>query len=267
MNWEAAPYVIALLVSVAISLFFTLFALRHRNVVSAIPFALITLAVIVWSLGYSLELLIIPLAGKIFWAQFQYLSIASISLLWLIFVLSYTDQERWLTRRNLIALSVLPMITVLLSWTNGLHGLIWSTVSLDFSHGFSTLVLSYGTWFWVHVAYSYVCLGLGSVLLLWNVARASHMARSQIMTIIIGVLLPWISNALTVLDLKPIPFLDLTPFAFSLSGVAFGWNIFRFRLFSIVPIARDKIIENLNEIIIVLNMTPLQQLHFKKRDS
>ena len=52
-----------------------------------------------------------------------------------------------------------------------------------------------------------------------------------------GVLMPWVGNALYISGLSP--HLDLTPFGFTLTGLAGAWGLFGAQLLDIVPVARD----------------------------
>jgi PAS domain S-box-containing protein len=47
--------------------------------------------------------------------------------------------------------------------------------------------------------------------------------------------------------------IDLTPSAFTVSGLAMAWGLFRLRLFDIIPMARDAVIENISDGVIVLD--------------
>ncbi|GAH59887.1 unnamed protein product, partial [marine sediment metagenome] len=47
--------------------------------------------------------------------------------------------------------------------------------------------------------------------------------------------------------------MDLSPSAFVISGLAMAWGLFRFRLFDITPLARDTIIEDMSDGVIVLD--------------
>jgi len=44
---------------------------------------------------------------------------------------------------------------------------------------------------------------------------------------------------------SPFPYLDLTPFAFSITGVAVFWGLFRFHLMDVIPVAHDRVIEEI----------------------
>jgi len=70
---------------------------------------------------------------------------------------------------------------------------------------------------------------------------------------LLGVFAPWIGNVLYVTQLNPFPNLDLTPFGFTLSGLALAWGLFRFRLFDIVPVARSAIFEGMSDGVLVLD--------------
>jgi PAS domain S-box-containing protein len=207
-----------------------------------------------WSLGYVLELGSVDLSAKIFWGKVQYVGIALVPVAWLVFALKFTDQEKWLTRRKLSLLTILPLVTLLLMWTTERHGLMWRQVRMDFSGPFPALDISYGSWFWVHVTFSYLMLLLGSYFLISLWLRSPHLYRLQSGALLLGAMAPWIGNGLYIFRLLPVPNLDLTPFAFAISGLTMGWSLFRFRLFDIVPVARRVIVDNMGDGVIVLDL-------------
>lgn len=255
MHWQLTPYLIPLLVAAVISMTLTLYGWRRRGTTpAAIPFAVLMLAVAEWSLGYVLELSSTNLAGITFWAKVEYLGIVTVAPAWLVFALQFANRDRWLTRRNLVLLALVPSITLLLVWTNEMHGLVWSQVNLDNSGPFPAMDTRHGPWFWVHSAYSYTCLLLGTILLIRIVISFPDLYRWQAGLLLLAVLAPWLSNGLYLSRLGPAPYLDLTPFAFTLTGLAAGWNLFRFRFLDIVPVARRAIVEGMPDGVIVLDV-------------
>ena len=253
MHWQYNPYVFPLLGAAVVSAALVLFAWRRRPVPGATLFALLMLAVAEWSLGYALELGSADLPSQVFWARVEYLGIVTVPVTWLALVLQYTKRERWLTPRNLALLATVPLVTLLLAWTNDLHGLLWSEIRLDTSGSFSVLDLARGAWYWVNVVYAYLLLLLGTLLLIQALIRWPHLYRRQAGALLLGALAPWVGNALYVFGLSPFPHLDLTPFAFTLTGLAAAWGLFRFRLLDIVPVARDAVIESMSDGVIVLD--------------
>src|SRR5205807_10207175 len=59
--------------------------------------------------------------------------------------------------------------------------------------------------------------------------------------------------AVTDFGLSPLPNLDLTPLAFTVTGIAMAWSLFRFRLLDLTPVARHAVVESMSDAVIVLD--------------
>jgi PAS domain S-box-containing protein len=226
---------------------------RFHTSPGAWPLVALLLAASVWSIGYAFELASADLTIKLFWAKVQYLGIVTVAPSWFVFAIQYAAQQSRFThiRRDLSLLAIVPILTLFLAWTNDVHGLIWSQTGLDDSG--PSLALEYGTGFWIHWVYSYVLLFFGSIGLIAMLLRSSPIYRRQAGVALLGVLIPWAGNALFVSGLSPVPGLDLTPFAFTIAGLAFGWSLFRLHLLDIVPIARRAVMDGLDDCVIALD--------------
>ncbi len=256
MQFHYTPYILPLLACVLIAGAVAIYAWRHRSMSSAMVLSLLALAIMEWTLGYALEIAGANLETKIFWGKVQYIGIVTVPLLWLIFAIYYTNRGTWLSRRNLFLLSIIPFITVTLVFTNEAHGLIWSGIQIYEAENFSVLDVSYGLWFWLHFIYSYLLLAVGTLLILQSVGRRQGLYRGQAIALIIAVVAPWVGNVLYFLRFNFLalpPRLDLTPFAFTISVVALTWGIFRYRLIDLSPVARDLVVEEMNDGMIVLD--------------
>jgi two-component system cell cycle sensor histidine kinase/response regulator CckA len=253
MSWQYTPYVPPLLIAAAMSVALALYALRRRHVPGAVPFAVLMLGAAEWSVGYTIELGNAGLSARVFWSNVNFVGIVTIPTAWLVFALQYAGYEKWLTRRNLVLLAIEPFVTLLLAWTNESNGLFRSDVRLDTSGSVSMLAVTYSTGFWVNVVYSYLLIFLATLLLLRVFIRSPHLYRGQIGASLISLLPPLVGNALHIYGWSPFPHLDLTPFSFTLSGVAIAWGFFRFRLFDLVPVARDAVIEGMEDGVMVLD--------------
>lgn len=219
-------------------------------------FSILMLAIAEWTVGYALELAGADIPTKIFWVGIESLGIGIVPAAWLILALQYTGRIKWLTPRLLVLLSIEPLITVVLVWTNDFHHLIQSHEKLEITSAFTVLVVTRGTWYWINVTYSYLLLLLGTALLVLFIPTLRHSAslyRRQVSALIIAVLVPWVSNAVAIFGLSPVPHLDLTPLAFTVTGLAFAWSLFRYRLLDITPVARNAVIESMSDAVIVLD--------------
>ncbi len=222
--------------------------------IGATTLALLTATVTEWSWGYALEIGAVDLATKLFWAKVQYFGIVTLPVAWLAFSLHYTRRRKWLTRRNVALLSIVPLLTLLLVWTNQAHHLIWQQTEVVETNLFLALNLTYGPWFWVHLAFSSLMLLLGTILLIQALIQSPHLYRRQTIALLVASLTPWAGNFLYLSGLNPLKPLDLTPFAFTVSGLTLSWALFRFRLLDIAPIARKMVVENMKTGVIALDM-------------
>jgi signal transduction histidine kinase/DNA-binding response OmpR family regulator len=251
MPSQNAIYTVLLFITTGALAAFALYGRVRRGVAGAPAFVWLALAVAEWVLTYALELGADDLPRKIFYAQLQYLGIAFVPLAWLAFTLQYTGRGSWLTRRRLTLLLIEPLITLLLVFTNGTHGLIWSSVG---SAGqLMPLPVEHGPWFWGHVFYAYVLMLIGSILLVQAIVRSPIVYRRQAAALLLGASAPWLGNALYVFRQNPLHPLDLTPAGFALSALAVGWALFRYRLLDLVPVAHSAIVAGLRDGIIVLD--------------
>ena len=256
MHWQFTPDVLPVIASALISAAVAGFLWRRRPAPGATAFCLLMLAVAQWSLAYALELASSNLRAALFWDNMEWLGAALAPTLWLVFVLQYTGRAGWLTRRTIALLLVEPLVTLLLVWIPPLHGLVEYNIHWNTSGSFAVLIETSGVWYWIDVVYSYPLLLLGTVLLcmlIQTLVRSAHLYMGQAGALLLAVLAPWLGNALTVFGLSPFPKLDLTPFAFTISGLAVAWSLFRYRLLDLLPVAREAVMESMHDAVIVLD--------------
>lgn len=255
MNGQPVFVSLILLVAFFLALGIAIFSWDRRRAGRwAYPFALVALAAAWWSLFYAFELYTPFLERKLLWAKIQYIAIVAIPVLWFLFGMAYTGRQKWLSRSRILALLVVPLITLVLVFTNEYHQLIWLEIPLNISGLIPILDPEYGTWFWIHSSYSYILLLVGTLALIQIAYHSSKTYRWQNIALVVGALIPWIANAIYLLDLESSPGIDLSPVAFSLSALVIGWSIFRFHLFDVVPVARRTVVDTMPNSMIVLDM-------------
>jgi len=252
IHWQYTPYILPLLAAAAISVALALYAWRRRSAPGVAPFIAVMLAVAEWSLASALQLVSTDLAAKLFWSKVRYLGVVVVSTAWLILVLQHTGREKWLTRRNLILLTIEPLATLLLTWTNEFHHLIWRSIGLEVSGSLLVWNRTHGVAFWIHAAYSYLLFLIGILLLVQILIHSSRLYRAQAGALLTGSVVPLAANVLSTFwpDLTPV---DMTPFAFTVAGVVAAWGLFRLQWLDLVPVARDAVIESLSDGMIVLD--------------
>jgi PAS domain S-box-containing protein len=217
-------------------------------------FGWMMLSIAIWAISYGCELSSDTLSQMLFWINIEYLGISYAPPLWIIFVIGFTGKERWLTTLNWFLIFIIPTITLLMVWTNRWHHLHYASVGVDNNGPSPLLSLKVAIWYKIHTVYFYLMLGWGMYLIISRFRKADGFIKRQNRIILFGAFIPWMVNFSYLLNLRPFGHLDLTPFAFIASSLIISIGLLGFKLFDIVPIARGKIIEALQEGILVLDI-------------
>jgi len=252
LTWSYTPYSLAPLLAALSTGALGVYA-WGRGTRTGRLFALFVLAACAWALSYTLEILGADLTTKLFWAKVSYLGVVALPVAWLAFTLQYTGREKNLSPRLIGLVSIIPIVTLILTLSEGSHHLIWTNTWLETLGPFVSLGIAHGAWFWVHTVYSYLLIFLGGLLIFLAMLRAPGLYRQQGWALLLGIAMPWIGNAIFVSGLSRVPTLDLTPVAFTLSALIFGWAVFRFQLLDLLPVARDALVDASADGLIVLD--------------
>jgi PAS domain S-box-containing protein len=217
-------------------------------------FVWMMLAVAEWALTRTLESIALDIPGKVFWARLEYLGIVSLPVLWLLFVLEYTQRADRLRGWNRWLLWLIPALTVLAAFTNDWHSWLWTSFTPVSAQPGASLIYGRGWWYWVAVTYSYLLILVGALVLTWATIRSSPFYRRQSVAMLLAMAIPWMTNLGYLLGFRLAPGLDPTPLAFTLSGVIYIWIFYRWQLFNIVPVARDALLESMSDGVLVLDL-------------
>jgi PAS domain S-box-containing protein len=245
-------YTIPVLAAAAIAAVAALYAIYRFSAVLS-PFIFMMVSIAVWCAAYALEVASPDLGSKILWGKIKYLGVVLAPWLWLVLTAVYTGRDRWLTRRHMMILAIMPVITLLLVWTNPFHGLMWSRFGLHTAGALTLKISTHGPWFWINLSYSYLLMIAGAWMILQRLVRFRGPHGGQSLLILVSLLAPWTGNILYVSRLSPLRYLDLTPFGFTISGLCIAWVTFHARLLNILPVAREVLVESMSDGVIVLD--------------
>jgi signal transduction histidine kinase len=223
----------------------------HRDSPTARAFAATMAALTVWSGAYLIRLFapnwaIRPLT------LIAYGGVVFTPVALLVFALRYTDREQYVTAGSAALLSAVPVVTVTLLATTGWHGLFYDSLRRATVGPLTVATGTAGPWFWVHTAYSYALLAVASWLLVRFGTTRGRLYRTQAAFLVGGVAVAWATNAAFVAGLSPIPELDLTPVGMALGLSLVAVAVFRARLIDVTPVARDAVVEAMDDAAVVL---------------
>jgi len=94
---------------------------------------------------------------------------------------------------------------------------------------------------------------IAGVALLRSAVHKPDVYRQQTVAMIVGIVIPWLGSMLYITGLNPLPGLDLVAISFPFSILCLAIGIFQLGLLELVPIARDLLVENMSDGILVLD--------------
>ena len=168
-------------------------------------------------------------------------------------------------KKHYLLVLIIPIISVLMVWTNNLHHLFYKQYSFNLSQ------MEFGSYFYVYTIYTYGLLFISIIMLINHTIKTSGFFSKQSILFIIGTLVPIISNLLGFVGIIDIS-VYVTPITFTISIIIYTLAILKFDFLTISPIALQRIVDcisdsyivlNENNIIIDFNETFLNTFHLK----
>lgn len=159
-----------------------------------------------------------------------------------VFVNDYEKTPRWLK-----GIFIIPLITVLLSWTNPLHHLYYVTFSTIRSK------IVFGPYILVSGAFNYTVL-IGAIIcvLRYGIKKNNRLCWKQCAALIISGLCPLLVNIYATFSGREIP-ITATPQSFMVTLILNGFAIFKLNILDITPIANKHILNAISDSYIVLD--------------
>jgi PAS domain S-box-containing protein len=253
LSFVGTPYTAALALSTATSAAAAVWAWHRRSVPGGVPFAAMMCAVVVWSLGSTLESAAVEQVLKLQFSKLSYLGTACVAPLFLLFALDFYRSRLILRPAHVVALWVVPAVTVALAATSELHGLFLTDPTPSPDPASNLLLYAHGPAYWVSVAYAFVLVLAATVLIVRGSFRSPKSFRFHTAILLAGTAFPWIGLVLYLTPLNPFAGLDMPVIAFAVTGLLLIWGMSTRKLFALVPVARDLLVEQMGDGLLVLD--------------
>lgn len=246
------PIVISSFISMVVFLMIALIAWQRKHGSSGYYFAMWASCNIFWmamvTLGYAATT--VPL--KVFFATLDawgYLPGFSFLLL---FALSFTGHEQIAQKNWVKAIALLFSISNLsLISTNSWHRLYW----INFIPQANNVILfEHGPAFVYTVVSGYVLVLAVLIIFTIGAFRGSNIMKRQARWLVAALLIFILLNVSYQTDLAQMPGVDWTAATSSIFGLAVLWALYGDKLLDISPIARNKLINNLSDGMIALDL-------------
>jgi signal transduction histidine kinase len=218
---------------------------RRRNLPGAWWLVIYCLFGMLFLTAKVIEYLAVDFAAKVFWFNLEYPWWMPGTTALTCFVLEYAWPGRWVTRKTIILLSIVPLAGLALLFTNDFHNLSFS------GYGFSgDIVPLYGPVGWTFLIYNLGLRVISITALTWLFIRSPQHRWPALLILtaetVVGIVL--------VMD----PYIEESSFFYvpekAIPVVACAIALFGFRIFDPIPLARQTVIEQLKAGMLVLDL-------------
>jgi PAS domain S-box-containing protein len=250
---EALPvflFYVSIMTSVAVGIY----AFSHRHIAGAFQYGIVALAYAVTTLVYGLEITAVGLTAKYLADSIQWLTWSVSSGALVMFALRYTNVAMPRAWRGWLGLLAFPVVFQVLDLTNDLHGLTRANVQIVAGVPYSALTYEYAAFSWVMIVYLLIVLPWAGIILLFrHYRRTRGVRRSQTTILLLASSIPFVATGLFAANVTLFGQRDYMPLAYAISNLIVAWGLFRYGLFDLLPLARDMVIDNLPDGIIILD--------------
>lgn len=250
-GYSLSPLFMLLLIGGIIGIITFFFLIRVIKT-PGVKFLLIwQIAASIWAFTYAFEFGATDIQTKILWSQFSYFGIVYCPVSFLLFTMAFSSKYKFLQRKYIIAAYAFATLFILFPFTNDLHHLHWVSYSIDpITHATDYV---YGPLFWIMTFFAYLALAGGIINVFLLFFRSSRYYRRQISLLLFASVLPPMGNLIYIFHVNPITGFDWTPFTFLFTGFLITINLSFFRMFELVPFARNTLIDIIPDAILVVD--------------
>lgn len=246
-------YIFLNMVSLVVISLLGAFSYHNREEKCSKYFMYAMIFMVIWTLGTIFELFVHDLGSKVFFRNIIQFGMAFVSVVDYWFVVCYTEAENKIHKSIMQLFVVLNSIAMILLFTDPMHHLMRSSVYLIESEGsFDLIVTSTGLGIFF-VLIRFFLFAFATLLLFIHLAKIFKSMQRQVIMISTGFLL-----ALVLLIAKQYWF-ENQGFSIPMSAIMclpyffISVGIFKYDFLSVSPLAKDWVINSLEEGIFVLS--------------
>lgn len=215
----------------------------RRGSSAGLSLAVLLLAAAWWASTYAMELSTRDMDVRSAWGDLKYVGIGVLPAALLVFAIQYTGRDRLVTGKRLMLLAIEPVVVWVLLAVPATHDLVRFYPPEELDERFP--VVGSGPLFWPILAYSNVLLLTATVIFVISMVKLSRAYRVAAAVLVSAALLPWAANLLYNFAVGPFARIDLTPFAFLVTGAVLVWGLYRQRLINLSSLAWGVVVQTM----------------------
>jgi PAS domain S-box-containing protein len=240
-------YIWPMLPAAVLAVVIGIYSWRHKHVPGAKGLIFIMVFMVIRLIASVLGMAFEDFSSKIFWFKIEEISLLPATVAGLAFCLEYAGLDAWLNIRTIGLIAFPTLFFIPLCFTNESHHLIWADIWWEGSVRYIPGILNVAM------------MGYGSLLslvafsiLIWLFIR-SPLQRWPVGLIFFNMLGIRILYFLNVAGFNPVRPFDPVNLATNFTCIIYFVALFGFRLFDVVPVARNRAMEQMRDGMLVFD--------------
>ncbi|AFL83361.1 signal transduction histidine kinase [Belliella baltica DSM 15883] len=249
-------------------LFLIIMNIKRGNQSGEKYFTFLLISCCVYAILYGFEIISTERAFIVGFYKAEFVGGVFITPLLLAFMLKFTGNDRFLTKKNLILLLGSAIFFLVLLLTNSFHQLFYRSFDIIENKHFSAIQFEAGPLHWIYGGYNITLVIVTNILLFRMLFFIPKTYSKQVYVFLLATLIPWATHIIDLIGFHTYQ-VDLVPFSLAISALIMSFGLFKLNMLKTMPIAFEKIFNELNDGVIILdqvghvvaqNKTVLKQL-------
>ena len=207
--------------------------------------AVLTTAVVWWSVADLVEVVSVEPATKLLAARAAWLGIVAVPIMWWALMTSYAGARHLSSPVGVGLAGIVALPTLALVASGDPQHALWASMTAAATTG--SVATEFGPWFVVHSIWAYALVLCGLAVGVNRLRGDRRVHRQQAMILIAVVAVPLVANAIAITASNGPMSADPTPIALAFSVAGLAVSIRRLRLLDltvgILPVARNAVID------------------------
>lgn len=224
-------------------------AWRRRRLPSGLQVAQLMVAILLWVFFAFLEAWAVDPGRKTLWASFRYLGVAFTPLAYFRLSQEFGSERMARLKEAMVVLGGSELLVCLLAFTNESHHLLWTGYRIG---RYGQMIHSHGPAYAGVLFLNYSLFLAASLRMVRAIFQFPHHYWRMGSLLLLAIAVPFVFSLAYTLKLSP-PGIDPTPMGLSFTGLALAFGLLRRQLLDITPIARELLVEQMREGILVFD--------------
>ncbi|MHC1703900.1 MAG: histidine kinase N-terminal 7TM domain-containing protein [Tenuifilaceae bacterium] len=242
---------VLLSVSFILSIGLAIYTLRIHNNKAANTFGILMLIISLWILLKIISLFIFSLETRELVHKINILVIVLIPPFLFLVAAYHTNIPKWFRNKHTYLLFIVPAVIYFFVFISPIHNFLFYDFSVIIKYNIPIHIFKRFVLYHIHNIYNYLLIVSTFIILFKSLSSKNTYFRRQMILFIIGLLIPIIYDALYILGFSPLVDYNLSPVFLSIGNCFLAWSMFGYRFFKILPVARNLIVDNMPDIMII----------------